>query len=157
MNLKIGAKAPDFKLQDQEGKVHKLSDYLGKKVLVYFYPRDNTPGCTKEACGIRDNFPAFEKLSAKVLGISTDTTQSHKKFRDKFNLPFTLLANPDKKVVKLYGVWKVKKFMGRQYFGTVRTSFLIDKEGQIIKIYKNVKPPAHAKEVLSDMSTVENS
>jgi len=151
MNLKIGDAAPDFELPDQDGKTHKLSDYLGQTILVYFYPRDFTPGCTAEACQIRDNFPKFSGVSTPVLGISTDTVESHKKFAQKYRLPFTLLSDVKKEVVKNYGVYKPKKLFGKEFFGTARTSFLIDKNGKITKIYEKVKPTTHAKNVLIDL------
>ncbi len=151
MDLKIGQKAPDFKLPDATGKEHELSDYAGKWVLLYFYPKDDTPGCTKEACGIRDNFPAFRKMKAVVLGMSADSPVSHGKFTAKFDLPFALLSDESKKVLEKYGVWGKKKFMGREYMGIFRTSFLIDPEGKIAKIYENVKPEMHAEEVLADL------
>lgn len=151
MKLKVGGKAPDFELPDQNGKFHKLSDFLGMKILVYFYPKDATPGCTTEACQIRDNFPNFGKVNAVVLGISTDTIESHKKFAQKHKLPFTLLSDVNKEVVKTYDVYKPKKFMGREFLGTLRTSFLIAENGKIIKIYENVKPAFHAQEVLEDL------
>lgn len=151
MKLKVNQKAPDFSLFDEEGKEHSLSDYLGKWVLLYFYPKDDTPGCTKEACAIRDNFPDFKKLKITVLGVSTDTVKSHRKFADKYKLPFTLLADDSKKLVNKYGVWGKKKFMGREYMGTLRTSFLINPFGKIAKIYESVKPEIHAEEVLKDV------
>ncbi|OHB17599.1 MAG: hypothetical protein A2734_01085 [Parcubacteria group bacterium RIFCSPHIGHO2_01_FULL_40_30] len=153
MKLKTGQKAPDFELSDQGGKTHKLSDYRGQWVLLYFYPKDNTPGCVKEACSIRDSFPAFQKLKAKVLGVSADSVQSHKKFAEKYNLPFILLADDKKEVLKKYGVWGKKKFMGKEYYGTFRTSFLIDPKRKIAKIYENVKPEIHAQEVLDDLKS----
>ncbi len=152
MMPKIGSKAPVFKLPDQAGKIHALQDYKGKWVILYFYPKDDTPGCTKEACAIRDALPRFGKLNAKVLGVSVDSIQSHKKFAEKYGLPFTLLADDKKEVVKKYGVWGKKKFMGREYQGTLRTSFLIDHRGKIAKIYKNVKPEIHAGEVIKDLN-----
>ena len=152
MKLKIGDKAPDFTLPDQEGKEHALSGSKGAWVLVYFYPKDDTPGCTKEACSLRDNFPQFQKMNAVVFGVSVDTPKSHGKFAEKYALPFTLLADTDKKVVLLYGVWGEKKFMGKTYMGTRRTSFLIDPEGIIANIYENVKPEEHAQEVLADLA-----
>lgn len=151
MNLKVGSSAPDFELPDQDGKNRKLSDYLGQKVLIYFYPRDFTPGCTTEACSLRDSFPNFRSLKAEVLGISKDDVKSHKKFADKFNLPFTLLADVDHEVMEKYQVWQQKQFMGRTFMGTVRSSFLIDQKGKIEKIYAKVKPPTHAQEVLADL------
>jgi len=151
MNFKIGQKALSFTLPDQNGNNHRLSDYKGKWILLYFYPKDDTPGCTKEACGVRDNFPQFKKLNAVVFGISKDSAVKHKKFAEKYQLPFTLLADEDKKVMEKYGVWVKKKFMGREYMGTLRTSFLINPEGKIAKIYENVKPDVHAEEVLKDL------
>jgi thioredoxin-dependent peroxiredoxin len=154
MELKVGNKAPDFKLADQNGEVHKLSDYKGKWVLLYFYPKDDTGGCTKEACMIRDNYPSFKKSKIVVLGVSIDPVQKHKKFEQKYQLPFTLLADEQKEVVGKYGVWQKKKFMGREYMGTLRTSFLINPEGKIAKIYEKVKPDVHATEVLEDFREV---
>ncbi len=151
MNLKIGQKAPIFTLPDQTGNKHKLSSYNGTWVLLYFYPKDDTPGCTKEACGIRDAFPNFKKLKVHVFGISKDSLKSHKKFAEKYRLPFILLADEDKQVMEAYGVWAKKKMMGREYMGTLRTSFLINPEGVIAKIYENVKPDIHAEEVLKDL------
>lgn len=150
--LTLGTKAPSFSLKDQNNKTHKLADYAGKWVLIYFYPKDNTSGCTKQACAIRDMFPQFQKLNCIVLGISTDSEVSHKKFEEKYTLPFTLLADTEKKVVEKYGVWAQKKFIGKEYFGIVRTSFLINPEGKIAKVYQKVKPETHADEVLSDLA-----
>lgn len=150
MDLHIGQQAPDFRLPDQDGVEHSLSDYRGSWVLVYFYPKDDTPGCTKEACAIRDTFPDFQNLKVTVLGISVDSVAKHKKFVDKYELPFTLLSDEQKKVVEQYGVWGQKKFMGRTYMGTARTSFLINPDGMIAKIYRNVTPATHAVEVLAD-------
>ena len=150
MSLKAGRKAPDFNLPDQNGDKHKLSTYKGQWVLIYFYPKDDTPGCTKEACAIRDNWGGFKKLKMQVFGISTDPAKKHAKFVDKYDLPFTLLADEEKKVVNKYGVWGLKKFMGREYEGTFRHSFLIDPDGKIAKVYEKVKPAEHAEEVLAD-------
>lgn len=119
--------------------------------MLYFYPKDDTPGCTKQACMIRDHFPDFKKLKLTVLGVSVDSVKRHKKFAEKYDLPFTLLADESKSVVKQYGVWAKKKFMGREYMGTLRTSFLIDPKGVIVTIYENVKPDEHADRVLADM------
>ena len=146
--IKEGAAAHEFTLPDQDGKTHSLADYKGKWVLLYFYPKDDTPGCTKEACMIRDAFPDFGKLGIAVLGVSIDPPASHKKFAEKHALPFTLLADTEKKAVHAYGVWGKKKFMGREYEGTLRTSFLIDPEGKVAKVYEDVKPETHADEVL---------
>jgi peroxiredoxin Q/BCP len=154
MNLTIGKKAPAISLPDQNGKTHQLKDYLGQWVLVYFYPKDDTTGCTKEACQLRDSLPRFTKLKAVVLGISVDTVASHKKFAGKYKLPFTLLADEKKEVVEKYGVWQEKSMYGRKYMGTVRTSFLIDPSGKIAKIYEKVKPELHAAEVLADLQTL---
>lgn len=154
MSLNVGDKAPAFTLPDQDGNMHTLADYQGQWVLLYFYPKDDTPGCTKEACAIRDSFPAFGKLKAKVFGISADTVAKHKKFADKYSLPFTLLSDEEKNAVNLYGVWAKKKFMGREYMGILRNSFLIDPSGKIAKIYEQVKPEAHAQEVLADLKAL---
>jgi len=154
MKLDAGAKAPDFTLPDQNGKEHSLSDYQGKWVLLYFYPKDDTPGCTTEACGIRDSWSAFKRRKAVVLGVSPDSVKKHEKFATKFDLPFTLLADSDKKVVQAYGVWGKKKFMGREYMGVNRVSFLIDPKGKIAKVYPKVKPAEHAAEVLEDLKTL---
>lgn len=149
-----GSSAPDFTLPDQNGKEHSLSDYKGTWVLLYFYPKDDTPGCTKEACSLRDMFPDFRKLKVVVLGVSTDSVKSHAKFVKKYDLPFTLLADEEKKVVNLYNVWQKKKFMEREYMGTLRSSFLINPEGKIAKIYESVKPEVHAQEVLDDLASM---
>lgn len=153
---KTGAKAPDFKLPDQHGDERSLSDYFGNYILLYFYPKDDTPGCTKEACAVRDNLPAFDKLKAEVLGVSVDSEKSHKKFAEKYGLNFTLLSDEGKKVVKKYGVWGRKKMMGKEYDGIMRTSFLIDPEGKIVKVYENVNPEKHAKDVLADLKKFQN-
>lgn len=155
MKLKIGKLAPDFKAPDQDGKIHKLSDYRGRWTLVYFYPKDDTGGCTKEACAIRDMLPNFKKLKLQIFGISIDSTKSHKKFAEKYDLPFTLISDEDKKIVKSYGVWGKKKLYGREYMGTLRTSFLIDSKGKIIKIYEKVNPEVHAEEVLEDLKKLQ--
>lgn len=153
--LKIGDTSPDFTLNDQDGEAHTLNDEKGNWVLLYFYPKDDTPGCTKQACAIRDNFPLFEKLGCTVFGISIDGEKSHKKFEEKYELPFILLSDTEKKVVEAYGVWGKKKFMGREYEGTLRTSFLVNPEGKIAKIYENVKPEKHAEEVLADLQGMQ--
>lgn len=149
--LTVGKTAPAFTLPDQDGTKHTLKDYRGNWVLIYFYPKDDTPGCTKEACTLRDEFPAFGKLKAKIFGVSADTVASHKKFATKYKLPFTLLADPEKKMLEAYGVWGKKKFMGREYMGIARSSFLINPEGKIVKIYEKVNPLTHADEVLADL------
>jgi thioredoxin-dependent peroxiredoxin len=159
MNIipKLGAKAPAINLKDQDGKPHKLSNYVGQWVLVYFYPKDDTSGCTTEACGIRDAFPRFNKVKAKVIGISTDSVASHKKFADKYKLPFTLLADEDKVTVQKYGVWGEKNMYGRKYFGTNRTSFLVDPNGKIVRIYQKVKPAEHSAQVLADITELSKT
>ncbi len=154
--LKVGQLAPAFTLPDQDGVAHTLKDYKGQWVLIYFYPKDDTPGCTKEACALRDEFPAFGKLKAKIFGVSADTVASHKKFATKYKLPFTLLADPEKTMMESYGVWQKKKFMGREYLGIVRSSFLIDPEGKIVKIYEKVNPLTHADEVLADLKAARS-
>lgn len=148
---KKGTKAKNFTLPDQEGKLHTLKDYVGKWVILYFYPKDDTPGCTVEACQFRDNFPQFKRSQAVVFGVSVDTVKKHAKFVTKYELPFILLADEEKKVVEQYGVWAKKKFMGREYMGILRTSFLIAPDGKIAKVYENVKPAEHALEVLRDI------
>jgi peroxiredoxin Q/BCP len=149
-----GQEAPDFALADQNGTEHALSSYKGKWVLLYFYPKDDTPGCTIEACTIRDQFKDFQKIDAVVLGVSTDSVASHKKFEEKYELPFTLLADEHKEVVGKYGVFGEKKMMGRTYMGTKRTSFLISPDGKIAKVYEKVKPELHAQEVLADLKSL---
>ena len=151
-DLKTGDTAPAFALQDQSGALHKLSDYKGRWVLVYFYPKDDTPGCTTEACGVRDSWAKFKSKNAQVFGVSADSVQSHGKFAQKFKLPFPLLADPDKKMLAAYGVWGEKKFMGKTYMGINRVSFLIDPNGKIAKVYPKVKPEGHAEEVLQDLA-----
>src|SRR5690242_2325292 len=148
IKLAPGDKAPDFTTTTQDGTQVSLKDFKGKNVVLYFYPRDDTPGCTKEACAFRDEFPAFESKDVIVLGVSTDSAKSHGKFAEKYKLPFTLLADEDKKIVTAYGVWGEKSFMGRKYMGTHRITFLIGPDGLIRKIWPTVKPAEHAKEVL---------
>jgi len=151
MPLMIKQKAPAFSLPNENEKVHTLKGYLGKWILLYFYPKDDTPGCTKEACGIRDAYKEYKKAGIVVLGVSKDSPKSHKKFIEKYSLPFTLLADVDTSVMKKYGVWGLKKFMGREYMGTKRMSFLINPKGKVIKVYDQVKPADHAEEVLEDV------
>ncbi len=154
MKLTIGQMAPDFTLPDQDGKMQTLSAYRGQNVLLYFYPKDDTPGCTTEACSFRDSLPQLKQLNAVVFGVSIDSVASHKKFADKYGLPFTLLSDADKKVVEEYGVWGEKSFMGRKYLGIARTSFLIGSNGTILKMYSNVKPALHVAEVKNDLLTL---
>ncbi len=146
--LEEGKKAPEFKLKDQDGKTVSLSDFKGKNVVLYFYPKDDTPGCTKEACSFRDELPRFGKIDAVILGVSPDSVDSHKKFAQKFELPFTLLSDENKKVVETYGVWKEKNNYGKKYMGVERTTFVIDKEGKIKKIFNKVKVDGHSEEVM---------
>jgi peroxiredoxin Q/BCP len=155
MPLHLGDNAPGFTLSDQDGKIHSLADYAGQWVLLYFYPKDDTPGCTTEACTIRDGWSDFIKAGIVVLGVSTDSVKSHKKFAQKYELPFPLLADEKKDVVKLYGVWGPKTFMGREFLGTKRWSLLIKPDGPIAKIYEDVKPAAHAVEVLADIKKLK--
>ena len=151
MAPRIGEKAPDFELQDQFGDIHKLSDYLGKKLILYFYPKDNTPGCTSEACSFRDNYALFRANGMQILGVSADSVKSHKDFQEKYSLPFLLLADTDHAVSEAYGVWTLKKMMGKEYFGIVRTTFVIDEEGKILEIYEKVKPEEHAQQIIQDL------
>lgn len=153
-SLSVGAKAPLWTLPDQTGASHSLASYKGQWIVLYFYPKDDTPGCTKEACSFRDNLPKFKKTKALVFGVSIDPVKKHAKFVEKFSLTFPLLADEDKKVVEAYGVWAKKKFMGREYMGILRTTFLINPEGKIAKIYANVKPETHAEEVLADLKVM---
>ncbi|HOP50141.1 MAG TPA: thioredoxin-dependent thiol peroxidase [Ignavibacteriales bacterium] len=152
--LELNELAPDFTLLDQNGNQHKLSDYRGKKVILYFYPKDDTPGCTTEACQFNEILPNFQGTEAVVLGISADTPESHKKFAEKYNLNFTLLSDPEKEVIQKYGVWKEKNMYGKKTFGIVRTTFIIDEEGKIRKIYNKVKADGHAQKVIEDIKTL---
>ena len=150
--LKVGSSAPAFKTTDADGNPVSLKDFRGQKVVLYFYPKDDTPGCTKEACSFRDNFSKFKKRGISVLGVSPDSEASHKKFAAKFKLPFTLLADTDKSISEAYGVYGEKKFMGRTYMGVHRTTFLIDERGKIKKVFEKVKPEEHAGEVLDSFA-----
>jgi peroxiredoxin Q/BCP len=144
-----GKPAPDFELPSDSGETVKLSELRGKPVVLYFYPKDDTPGCTTQACGIRDAYGEFERAGAVVLGISPDDEGSHVKFRDKYDLPFTLLADTDHSVAEQYGVWGEKKYMGRTYMGVNRWTFVIDEDGNVKKVLPNVKPATHADDVLA--------
>jgi len=141
--------APEFTLLDETGINRSLQDYKGKWVVLYFYPKDDTPGCTTEACNFRDDYSAYEKAGVTILGVSKDSPKSHAKFKAKYQLPFTLLADEEHKVAELYGVWGRKKYMGKEYDGMFRTTYLIDPEGKIIKVFENVKPADHSAEVLA--------
>ena len=149
LKLKAGDPAPAFTVATSGGGKISLADYLGKNVILYFYPKDDTPGCTKEACAFRDGFAEFKKRGAVILGVSTDPVKAHDKFVEKFKLPFLLLADEDKKIVEAYGVWGEKMFMGRKYQGTHRVTFLIGPDGKIKSIWPQVKPEEHAAEVLA--------
>lgn len=148
MPIAEGSQVPEFSLQDEAGTVRNLSDYLGNSLVLYFYPKDDTPGCTKEACNFRDDYSAYQQAGVTILGVSPDSPKSHAKFKAKYDLPFTLLADTDHKVCELYGVWGRKKYMGREYDGVFRTTFLINPDGKIIKVFENVKPADHSAEVL---------
>ena len=154
MGLSEGDTAPNFKLPDQNGDVHELKDYKEKWLVVFFYPKDNTPGCTKEACNFRDNIKPLEGLGAKVLGVSVDSVKKHANFVVKYDLPFTLLADEEQKMVNDYGVWGLKKFMGREYMGTNRMTFIVDPKGKIAKVYPKVKAATHGEEVLADLKQI---
>jgi len=145
--LEVGQIAPDFSLQDQEGDVRSLADARGRWVVVYFYPRDDTPGCTKEACAFRDDLPRFQGLNALVWGVSADGAQAHQKFARKFDLNFPLLVDPDKSMLEAYGAWVEKSMYGKTYMGVQRITYLIDPEGKVAKAWPKVKPDEHAEEV----------
>jgi peroxiredoxin Q/BCP len=153
MAISAGIPAPDFTLPDEKGVLHSLSDYRGSPVVLYFYPKDDTPGCTTEACAFRDDYPQYEQLNAVILGVSPDPGKSHNKFKSKYNLPFTLLADIGHKVCELYGVWGRKKFMGREYDGVFRTTFLITPQGDIKQVFEEVKPSGHSHEVLEALAS----
>jgi peroxiredoxin Q/BCP len=146
--LKEGDRAPDFTTTDQDGKAVSLKEFKGKKIVLYFYPADDTPSCTNEACNLRDNYSGLKKKGYEVLGVSADTEKSHKKFEKKYNLPFRLLVDTDMKIINAYGVWGLKKFMGREFMGIVRTTFIIDEKGKIEKIIKDVDTKNHTEQVL---------
>jgi peroxiredoxin Q/BCP len=147
-NLKIGDKAPDFSGFDQDNKFHQLEDYKGKKLVVFFYPKANTPGCTAEACDLRDNFEHFQANNYELLGVSADSEKAQFKFKEKFNFPFPLLADEDKSVIQAFGVWGPKKFMGKEYDGIHRTTFVINENGIIEDVITDVKTKAHAAQIL---------
>jgi peroxiredoxin Q/BCP len=146
--IEVGKKAPDFTLADQDGKPVRLSSFRGRTVVLYFYPKDDTPGCTTQACEMRDRIAEFDARGAVVLGVSPDSAASHTKFREKFGLNFTLLADPDHAVAGTYGVWQEKSNYGRTYWGVARTTYVIDAEGRIAQVLEKVKPAAHADQVL---------
>lgn len=146
--LEVGKKAPDFKLPDQNGDMHSLKEYKGQKVILYFYPKDNTSGCTKQACGFAERYPLFKEKGAVILGVSKDTVASHKKFEEKYGLPFTLLSDTELEVIKAYDVWKEKNMYGKKTYGVVRTTYLIDEKGKIIKAMDKVKAADNPEEML---------
>lgn len=151
--LKKGEKAPDFKGLDQDGKVISLKDFKGKKVILYFYPQDNTPTCTNEACNLRDNFSPLKKKGFAIIGVSPDDSKKHKKFIDKFDLPFPLIADTEMKIIKEYDVWGLKKFMGRIYNGLVRTTFVIDEKGKIELVITKVDSKNHSEQILEELNS----
>jgi len=151
MPITSGIPAPEFTLADDTGAVRRLADYRGKKVILYFYPKDDTPGCTTEACNFRDDYSAYVEADAIILGVSPDSPKSHAKFKEKFQLPFPLLADEKHEVCEAYDVWGQKKFMGKEYMGVFRTTFLIDENGKIAKVYEGVKPAEHSAEILADL------
>jgi peroxiredoxin Q/BCP len=148
MTLEVGQKAPQFSLPDETGKVHKLSDYRGKTVVLFFYPADDTPGCTLEACNFRDDYSEYSNAGAQLLGVSPDDVESHEKFKTKFNLPYPLLADEGHKVCELYGVWGDKSMFGKQYQGVIRSTFIIDPDGKIVKVFSKVSVAKHSSKVL---------
>lgn len=149
--LEIGTQAPDFELPDQNGTMHTLKDYRGKKVILYFYPKDNTPGCTKQACGFSERYPQIQEKGAVVLGVSKDSVASHKKFEEKYGLSFTLLSDTERKVIEAYDVWKEKKNYGKVSMGVVRTTYLIDENGIIIRANDKVKAADDAEKMLGEL------
>ena len=149
--LEIGTKAPEFSLPDQNGEFRNLADYRGQKVVLYFYPKDMTSGCTKQACGFGEMYPQFREKGAVVLGVSKDSVASHKKFEEKYGLPFTLLADPELEVIKAYDVWKEKKLYGKASMGVVRTTYLIDEEGVIVKAFDKVKAAENPAQMLGEL------
>ncbi len=149
MSIQSGIPAPEFEMLDDTNTLRKLADYRGTNVVLYFYPKDDTPGCTKEACNFRDDYSAYEKAGVVILGVSPDDVKSHVKFKSKFQIPFPLLADEGHKVCDLYGVWGPKKFMGKEYEGVLRTTFLIDPDGNIKRVFENVRPANHSEEILT--------
>ncbi len=149
MSLSEGMPAPSFEGIDQNGNLIRLQDLRGKKVILYFYPKDDTPGCTKEACNLRDHYAALQQAGYTIIGVSADPIESHKKFAEKYNLPFSLIADPEKKIITAYHAWGKKKLYGKEYEGTLRITYLIDENGVISRIIKNVKPEQHAEQILS--------
>lgn len=151
MPIVSGIPAPEFEMLDDTSTLRKLSDYRGRHVVLYFYPKDDTPGCTKEACNFRDDYSAYDQAGVVILGVSPDSVSSHVKFKQKFQLQFPLLADEEHKVSERYGVWGPKKFMGKEYVGVLRTTFLIDRDGMVKKVYENVRPAEHSAELLKEL------
>ncbi|MGI5949471.1 thioredoxin-dependent thiol peroxidase [Peptoniphilus sp.] len=149
--LEVGTKAPNFSLKDENGDVRTLDEFKGKKVILYFYPKDSTPGCTNQACGFRDLYPQFEEKGAVVLGVSKDSVESHKRFKEKNSLPFTLISDPDLEAIKAYDVWKEKKSGGKTTMGIVRSTYLIDEEGTIVKAFGKVKAKENPQDMLGEI------
>jgi len=154
MPISSGIPAPEFELMDDGNTTRRLSDFRGQPVILYFYPADDTPGCTKEACGFRDDYSAYQKAGVTILGVSPDSVKSHIKFKEKYQLPFPLLADEDHKVCNAYGVWGPKKYMGREYEGVLRTTFLIDTQGRIARVFENVHPAEHSAELLEALKNL---
>ena len=152
--IQEGARAPDFTIESDAGEQINLSGLRGKPVVLYFYPKDDTPGCTTQACGIRDAYGEFEQVGAVVLGVSPDSVKKHVKFKDKYDLPFTLLADPEHEVAERYGVWGEKQYMGRSYMGINRTTFVIGPDGTVVKVFEKVKPDTHVDDVLAALGAV---
>ncbi|MBP6822799.1 MAG: thioredoxin-dependent thiol peroxidase [Acidobacteria bacterium] len=152
--LKVGAKAPAFSLTNTDGKTVKLSDFKGKKVALYFYPKDMTPGCTTEACGFRDDYSELKKRGVEVLGVSGDEQKSHQKFTEKYSLPFTLLSDPTHEMMEKYGAWGEKTLYGRKYMGVLRITYIIDEAGRIARVFEKVKTATHSKDVISAVDSM---
>ena len=150
--LEKGSKAPEFTGVDQDGKEVSLNDFKGKKVILYFYPKDNTPGCTNEACNLRDNFDFWKSKGFEIIGVSPDSQASHKKFIEKYNLPFTLISDPGKEIIKKYGAWGPKKLYGREYEGLLRKTYIIDEEGNIEEVFKKVKTKEHTEQIVKSLN-----
>lgn len=151
MAISAGIPAPDFELADETGAMRRLYDFRGVPVVLYFYPKDDTPGCTTEACAFRDDYAEYSQAGVTILGVSPDSPRSHAKFKAKYNLPFSLLSDTNHAVCEAYGVWGRKKFMGKEYDGVFRTTFLISADGQILKVFENVKPDGHSQEILAEL------
>lgn len=152
--LEVGMKAPEFSLYDEKGELHSLNDFKGQKIVIYFYPKDNTPGCTKQACAFKSVYDDFKSKNVKVIGISKDSQKSHKNFINKYELPFLLLSDPETEVIQLYDVWQEKKMYGKTYMGIVRSTYVIDENGFILKVYKKASPDKNASEILEYLNSL---